>query len=129
MKQNETETIDAARGYYDAFVTASRELVRRHFLPSAAKTGAMYDYERQQFMSTVVHHDFQQIIEFASQYNVDGHMPRTEPHFVVLDAQDQTAVVKMTAEWASNRWGTDYVSLVRSGEKWMIANIVWQSTV
>jgi hypothetical protein len=129
MSQNEVDAVTAARGYFDAFLLASPDLVRKHFLPDATKTGAMYDYDKRQFMDALMHHTYSQIVEFATQYNVGKHMPNSEPQFVVLDIQDKTAVVKVTAEWATNRWGTDYVLLVKSGDTWMIAAIVWQSTV
>lgn len=129
MTQNEVNAVNTARGYFDAFLLTSPDLVRKHFLPEATKTGAMYDYDKKQFMDALMHHNFEQIIEFASQYNVSKHMPDSLPQFVVLDIQDKTAVVKVTAEWAAKRWGTDYVLLAKPRETWMIAAIVWQSTV
>jgi hypothetical protein len=129
MHQVEADLIEAARGYYEAFFKVSPDLVRQYFLPCAIKVGAMYDYEHKQFQSSLMEHNFQQIVVFASQYNASGHMPATEPGITVLDVQDRTAIVKVSAEWATDRWGTDYVALARVGERWMIASVVWQSSI
>jgi hypothetical protein len=49
--------------------------------------------------------------------------PATAPKDVkLLDAQDQTAAVKVTA-W----WGTDYLLLGKYDGQWMISHVLWQS--
>ena len=49
--------------------------------------------------------------------------PATAPKEVrLLDAQDQTAAVKVTA-W----WGTDYLLLGKYDGQWMISSVLWQS--
>jgi hypothetical protein len=49
--------------------------------------------------------------------------PATAPKEIrLLDAQDQTAAVKVTA-W----WGTDYLLLGKYGDQWMISSVLWQS--
>ena len=40
----------------------------------------------------------------------------------ILDAQDQTAAVKVTA-W----WGTDYLLLARENGRWVITHVLWQA--
>jgi hypothetical protein len=49
--------------------------------------------------------------------------PPTAPKDIkLLDAQDQTAAVKVTA-W----WGTDYLLLGKYDGQWMISHVLWQS--
>lgn len=49
--------------------------------------------------------------------------PATAPKEVaLLDVQDQTAAVKVTAYW-----GTDYLLLGKYDGRWMIVEILWQS--
>ncbi len=49
--------------------------------------------------------------------------PATAPKEVrVLDVQDQTAAVKVTA-W----WGTDYLLMGKFDGRWMITHVTWQS--
>ena len=48
--------------------------------------------------------------------------PRPIKEIVVLDALDQTASVKLTADW-----GIDYLHLARLNERWLILNVVWQA--
>jgi hypothetical protein len=122
------EILRATRGYFEAFVNVSPELVRSHFLPTASKVGFMYDYASEQFMPLAIH-DFEQIVEWASRYNASGVMPASAPHITVLDARAKTAVVKLTADWAPDRPGVDYVLLVKPANKWLISSILWQSDV
>jgi hypothetical protein len=49
--------------------------------------------------------------------------PATAPKQVeLLDVQDQTAAVKLTASW-----GTDYMLLGKYDGRWMISSVIWQS--
>ena len=62
--------------------------------------------------------------ELTSHWNKDGHIdPATAKREIkILDKLDQTATVRLGAEW-----GVDYIHLVKSGKKWMIMNVVWQT--
>ncbi len=40
----------------------------------------------------------------------------------ILDVADQTAAAKLTAFW-----GIDYLLLARYGDRWMIAQVLWQA--
>jgi len=66
---------------------------------------------------------FQQLIEIAKNFNKEGKLrkdPRKE--IAIYDVMDQTATVKLTAEW-----GIDYMHLAKIDGKWMIVNVLWQS--
>ena len=49
--------------------------------------------------------------------------PATAPKAVeLLDVQDQTAAVKVTAFW-----GTDYLLIGKYGDRWLVSSVLWQS--
>jgi len=65
-----------------------------------------------------------EFLSYANSVKKRGQAPKAEwPRQVdVLDVQDQTAAVKVTA-W----WGTDYLQLARYDGRWMIVHVLWQS--
>ena len=66
---------------------------------------------------------FQQLVEIAKNFNKDGQLRKDAPKDIVIyDVLDQTATVKLTADW-----GTDYMHLAKVDGKWMIVNVLWQS--
>jgi hypothetical protein len=66
---------------------------------------------------------FQQLVEIAKNFNKDGKLRKDAPkEIVIYDVLDQTASVKLTADW-----GTDYMHLAKIDGKWMIVNVLWQS--
>ena len=48
--------------------------------------------------------------------------PGAKREIALLDVQDQTASVKVTA-W----WGTDYLLLAKDKGRWKILHVLWQS--
>jgi Putative lumazine-binding len=71
-----------------------------------------------------VHNDsIQRLVEIAKNYNKEGKLPKDAPKEVtILDVLDQTASVKLVAEW-----GVDYMRLAKFDGEWMIVNVLWQS--
>jgi hypothetical protein len=66
---------------------------------------------------------FERLVEVAKNYNKEGKLPKDAPKEVtILDVLDQTASVKLVAEW-----GVDYMHLAKFDGKWMIVNVLWQS--
>jgi hypothetical protein len=66
---------------------------------------------------------FERLVEIAKNYNKEGKLPKDAPKEVtILDMLDQTATVKLVAEW-----GVDYMHLAKFDGKWMIVNVLWQS--
>ena len=66
---------------------------------------------------------FQQLVEIAKTYNKAGKLRKDAPkEIAIFDVLDQTATVKLTAEW-----GIDYMHLAKIDGKWMIINVLWQS--
>jgi hypothetical protein len=66
---------------------------------------------------------FQQLVEIARNFNKEGKLRKDAPKEIeIYDVMDQTATVKLTAEW-----GIDYMHLAKMDGKWMIVNVLWQS--
>jgi Putative lumazine-binding len=66
---------------------------------------------------------FQQLVEIARSYNKEGKLRKDAPKDIAIyDVMDQTATVKLTAEWV-----VDYMHLAKIDGKWMIVNVLWQS--
>ena len=66
---------------------------------------------------------YQQLVEIAKNYNKEGKLRKDAPKTIeIYDVLDQTATVKLTAEW-----GTDFMHLAKMDGKWMIVNVLWQS--
>ena len=66
---------------------------------------------------------FQQLVEIAKNFNKEGKLRKDAPKEIeIYDVMDQTATVKLTAEW-----GIDYMHLAKMDGKWMIVNVLWQS--
>jgi hypothetical protein len=68
--------------------------------------------------------NFAELKELTNHWNKDGHIdPATAKREVkILDQLDQTAVVRLDAEW-----GIDFIHLAKVGDKWMIMNVIWQT--
>jgi Putative lumazine-binding len=66
---------------------------------------------------------FERLVEVAKNFNKEGKLRKDAPKEVtILDLLDQTASVKLVAEW-----GVDYMHLAKFDGKWMIVNVLWQS--
>jgi hypothetical protein len=67
---------------------------------------------------------FSALISLAKTYNRDGKIPKNAPkEIVVFDVLDRTASAKLIAFW-----GVDYLNLAKINGKWMIVDILWQSS-
>lgn len=66
----------------------------------------------------------EELKELTVHWNKDGHIdPATAKREIkILDKLDQTAVVRLDAEW-----GVDFIHLAKDGDKWMIMNVIWQT--
>jgi hypothetical protein len=66
---------------------------------------------------------FERLVEIAKNYNKEGKLSKDAPkEITILDALDQTASVKLVAEW-----GVDYMHLAKFDGKWMIVHVLFQS--
>jgi len=69
--------------------------------------------------------DFDQLRNLAANWNADGHVDASTAvkEVIILDILDKTAAAKLVADW-----GVDYMRLAKLDGKWMIKNILWQSS-
>ena len=65
---------------------------------------------------------YEQLVNLAKTWNKEGKRNTSIKEVVVLDVQDQTAVVKVTASW-----GTDYMLMAKYDGTWKTTQILWQS--
>jgi hypothetical protein len=111
----------ASYGYIDGLYRADSTLIERHVHPSLVKRGYIRNGDGRWRESGMT---FSDLVRAAARWNKSGkeagpHSPRAVE---VLSVLDQTAVTRVTAEW-----GTDFVSLARYDDKWMIVSVVWQT--
>ncbi len=111
-------TLDYVEGVYN--VDPSR--IERSVHPKLAKLG-FYRGPKDEAYRAPSPMTFERLVEVAKTYNKEGKLPKDAPkEITVLDLLDQTATVKLVAEW-----GIDYMHLAKFDGKWMIVNVLWQS--
>ncbi|MGH9835789.1 MAG: nuclear transport factor 2 family protein [Blastocatellia bacterium] len=112
----------AALDYVEGIYNVDPSRIERSVHPKLAKLGFYRGPKDEAYRpgSTMT---FERLIEVAKSYNKEGKLPKDAPKEVtVLDLLDQTATVKLVAEW-----GIDYMHLAKFDGKWMIVNVLWQS--
>lgn len=108
--------LDYVEGVYEV----APERIRRSVHPDLHKFGYSRrgpdeDYHR-------VPMTFDQLVELAATYNVNGRVPADAPKDIELfEVLDKTASAKLTAHW-----GVDYFHLAKIDGKWMIVQVLWQ---
>jgi hypothetical protein len=110
--------LDYVEGVYN--VDPSR--IERSVHPELAKLGFRRTPDEDAYSpgSTTT---FERLVEIAKTYNKEGKLSKDAPKEVtVFDVLDQTASVKLVAEW-----GVDYMHLAKFDGKWMIVNVLFQS--
>ena len=110
----------AALDYLEGFYEGSTDKIRRSVHPDAHKFGFYFDdgIYKSEPMS------FEEMLNYADGVKTSGNYPdkNAAKRVEILDVLDQTAVVKVHA-W----WGSDYMTLARYDEKWMIVQVLWQT--
>ena len=113
----------AVRDYVDAIYLADTTLVLRSVRPELAKRGYWIPRDKTTYSTEPM--TFAELINTAKTWNPGR---RRNPDSMVkeiqiLDLLDQTASAKLTAQW-----GVDYFHLAKYEGRWMIVNILWQSS-
>ena len=112
----------AVLDYVEGIYNVEPQRIERSVSPNLAKLGfyrpsAETAYRPARVMA------YQQLVEIAKTYNKEGKLRKDAPKIIeIYDVLDQTATVKLTAEW-----GTDFMHLAKMDGKWMIVNVLWQS--
>jgi hypothetical protein len=112
----------AALDYVEGIYNVEPSRIERSVHPKLAKLGFYRPPADEAYRpgSTMT---FERLVEIAKNYNKEGKLPKDAPkEVIILDLLDQTASVKLVAEW-----GVDYMHLAKFDGKWMIVNVLWQS--
>ncbi|MBC7843373.1 MAG: nuclear transport factor 2 family protein [Gemmatimonadaceae bacterium] len=112
----------AALDYLEGFYEGDTVKLIRSVRPDVSKYG--FDLPRNSATYVGETMKWDEFLSYARRIKAGGRAtPATAPKEVLLlDVQDQTAAVKVTA-W----WGTDYLLLGRYDGRWMISHVLWQS--
>ena len=112
----------AVLDYVEGIYNVQPERIERSVSPNLAKLG-FYRPPTETAYRPGRSMAFQQLVEIAKSYNKEGKLRKDAPKDIeIFDVMDQTATVKLTAEW-----GIDYMHLAKMDGKWMIINVLWQS--
>ena len=112
----------AVLDYVEGIYNVQPERIERSVSPNLAKLG-FYRPPTETTYRPGSKMAFEQLVNIAKNFNKDGKLPKDAPKDIVIyDVLDQTATVKLTADW-----GTDYMHLAKVDGKWMIVNVLWQS--
>jgi hypothetical protein len=112
----------AVLDYVEGIYNVQPERIERSVSPNLAKLG-FYRPTTETTYRPPRSMAFQQLVEIAKTYNKEGKLRKDAPKDIqIYDVLDQTATVKLTAEW-----GIDYMHLAKLDGKWMIINVLWQS--
>jgi Putative lumazine-binding len=112
----------AALDYVEGIYNVDPSRIERSVHPKLAKLG-FYRPPADDAYRPGASMTFERLIEIAKNFNKEGKLRKDAPkEITVYDVLDQTATVKLVAEW-----GIDYMHLAKFDGKWMIVNIIWQS--
>ncbi len=121
--QSDREAVrQAVLDYVEGIYNVEPSRVERSVHPKLAKIGFYRGPNDPSFRSGS-NMTFEQLVELSRNWNKAGKLRKDAPKEVtVYDVLDQTATVKLVAEW-----GIDFMHLAKFDGKWMIINVLWQS--
>ena len=122
--QSEQEKTDVQRAmldYIEGFYEGDTMKITRSISPEVVKYGYWKDNKTGLYAGEPM--SYKEMIAFAVRVKTNN---RQQPATAVkktevYEVQDQTASGKVTA-W----WGTDYILLAKTNNKWMIRAVLWQ---
>lgn len=114
---------EAVLDYVDAIYEVEPERIERSVARDLVKRGYWRPDADTEFREMPM--TYEQLHQLATHWNADGHLDPTTAvkEIVVLDVLDKTASAKLVADW-----GVDYMHLAKLDGRWMIKNILWQSS-
>lgn len=119
---NEKDAVrQAAMDYIEALYQVDSSRIERSVHPDLSKRGFYREKSGEAYkLGTMT---YQQLYDLAGRWNKNGQVKKDAPkEVVVLDVLDQTASVKVVAQW-----GVDYMHLAKYDGKWKIIHVLWQS--
>lgn len=110
----------AALDYVEGIYTVQPQRIERSVHPTLVKRGFYKKEASGPYVEAPM--TYEQLVTLASNWNKEGKRDTSVKKVEVLDALDQTAVAKVTAQW-----GVDYMLLAKYDGKWKVSQILWQS--
>ena len=112
----------AALDYLEGFYEGDSTKIVRSVRPEVVKYGFYIPRGQSEFQGTAM--PFSDMISYVNRVRDSGRTadPSAPKEVEILDVQDQTAVVKVTAFW-----GTDYLQMAKYDGRWMILHVIWQA--
>jgi hypothetical protein len=112
----------AVLDYVEALYEVDPGRIERSVHPELAKRGFGRSREDGSYKEARMSYD--ELHRLAATWNRAGRVDaRTAPkQVIVLDRLDQTATVKLVAQW-----GVDYMHLAKYDGRWKVVNVLWQS--
>ena len=113
----------AVTDYVEAIYRVDTSRIVRSVRPELAKRG--YYVPRNQTTYANSPMSYAELINVAKTFNAKGNVNAESAikQVTILDMANQTASAKLVATW-----GIDYMHLAKYDGRWMIVNILWQST-
>ena len=106
--------------YVEGVYNVQPERIERSVHPTLVKRGFYKKDASTPYAE--LHMTYDQLVNLARTWNRDGKRDTRIKNVEVLDLADQTAVVKITAQW-----GIDYMLVGKFPNGWKITQIIWQS--
>ena len=121
-KSDEKAIRQAVLNYVNSAYEVKPDLVDESVHPRLQKIGYVPKKDGTGHREMWMTHE--ELKELVVHWNKDGHFDATtaKREIKILDQLDQTAVVRLDAEW-----GVDFFQLAKDGDKWMIMNVIWQT--
>ncbi len=113
----------AVYDYVDGIYDVAPERIERSVSKDLVKYGYWRQSADQDYRGSAM--NYEQLHSLAGSWNTDNKQQISSDsprEVVVLDVLDKTATAKLTA-----KWGVDYFQLEKTGDRWMIRHIIWQS--
>ena len=113
----------AVTDYVEAIYRVDTSRIVRSVRPELAKRG--YYVPRNQTAYANSPMSYAELINVAKTFNAKGNVNAETAikQVTILDMANQTASAKLVA-----MWGIDYMHLAKYDGRWMIVNILWQSS-
>jgi hypothetical protein len=114
---------EAVLDYVEGIYLVDPARIERSVSPNLTKVGYWRRDSSAEYVEAPM--TYQELYDLAGGWNANGHVdPETAPkEIVIFDVLNKTASAKLTAVW-----GVDYFQLAKVDDKWMIMNVLWQST-
>ena len=120
-QQDQDNVKKAMWDYIEGFYQGDSAKIIRSISPRVAKYGYWKDKKTGVYAGETM--SYEEMIKYAVDVKAKNRQHKTDSitKAEIFELQDQTANGKVTA-W----WGTDYVLLEKTNNKWMIRMVLWQ---